>query len=58
VRVDVIFELFFILVVCKNTLFRLCVAIGGHGHGYVDFMLVMDARTVVELVYIRMLLAY
>ena len=45
-------------VVCNNTLFRLCVAIGGHGHGYVDFMLVMDARTVVELVYIHMLLAY
>jgi len=26
-----------ILVVCNNTLIRLCVAIGGHGHGYVNF---------------------
>ena len=26
-----------ILVVCNNTLIHLCVAIGGHGHGYVNF---------------------
>jgi len=26
-----------IVVVCNNTLIRLCVAIGGHGHGYVNF---------------------
>ena len=45
-------------VVCNNTLFSVCVMIGGYGHGYVNFMLVMDARTMVELVYIHMLLAY
>jgi hypothetical protein len=37
VKVKVVFELSF-LVECNNTLFHLCVAIGGHGHGYVNFM--------------------
>jgi len=32
------FRTLFILVVCNITLYRLCVAIGGHGHGYVNFM--------------------
>jgi len=30
--------LFLSLVVYNYTLIRLCVAIGGHGHGYVNFM--------------------
>ena len=32
------FQTLSILVVCNITLYRLCVAIGGHGHGYVNFM--------------------